>query len=213
VTRIKICGVTRAEDALGCVERGVDALGLNFWSGTPRHVDLARARTIADAVRGRCVLVGVFVDAPLEEIRRVVAEVGLDEVQLHGDEPPELVAALLPSAYKALGVREGERPGEVLERARRYPGRKILLDTRVPGAMPGGTGKRFDGKLAVAVARERELVLAGGLRPENVEEAIFEVRPAWVDTASGVEHDPGRKDLDAVAAFVAAARGATATLR
>jgi phosphoribosylanthranilate isomerase len=209
VTQIKICGLTRVDDALGCVERGVHALGLNFWPGTPRHVDIALARAIGDAVRGRCALVGVFVDATLGEIRRVVAEVGLDEVQLHGDEPPELVEALLPRVYKALGVREGESVDEVLERTRRYPGEKILLDTRVPGAMPGGTGKRFDGRLAVAVARERQLVLAGGLRPENVGQAIAEVRPAWVDTASGVEHDPGRKDLDAVAAFVEAVRGAS----
>jgi phosphoribosylanthranilate isomerase len=206
--RIKICGLTRADDAVGCVALGVDALGLNFWPGTPRCVSVEQARAIAEAVRGRCLLVGVFVDASVDEIRRVVAEVGLDEVQLHGDEPPEVLEALLPNAYKALGVREDERPEDVLDRARRYGGKKILLDTRIPGAMPGGTGRRFDGRLAVAVARERDLVLAGGLGPGNVAEAARLVRPAWVDTASGVEHAPGEKDLAAVARFVKAAREA-----
>jgi phosphoribosylanthranilate isomerase len=211
VPKIKICGLTRVEDAVGCVDRGVHALGLNFWSGTPRHVGVAQARRIAAAVRGRCLLVGVFVDAGLEEIRRVALEVGLDEIQLHGSESPQLVEALLPNAYKAIGVREAERADEVLERARRYPGTKILLDTRVPGAMPGGTGRRFDGQLAVAVARERELVLAGGLNPENVAEAVAQVKPAWVDTASGVEHAAGEKDLAAVDAFVKNARGSAST--
>jgi phosphoribosylanthranilate isomerase len=206
--KVKVCGITRLEDALGCVERGVDALGLNFWPGTPRCVDLARACEIARAVRGRAAIVGVFVDASFEEILRIDERVGLDAIQLHGDEPPETLEALGPRAYKALGVRAGESADEVLARTRRYPGVKILLDAKVPGAMPGGTGTRFDGRLAIAVAKERELILAGGLKPSNVAEAIAEVGPAWVDTASGVERAPGIKDLDAVETFVRRARGA-----
>jgi phosphoribosylanthranilate isomerase len=122
---------------------------------------------------------------------------------LHGDEPPELVGALLPRAYKAIGVKDGS----VVELARRYPGERLLLDASVPG-MPGGTGRTFDWSIAAEVAKERKLTLAGGLTPENVAEAVRTVRPFRVDVASGVESTPGRKDPAKIAAFVEAAKGA-----
>ena len=139
-----------------------------------------------------------------EFIQQVRRETGITWVQLHGEEAPEAVAALLPNAYKAIGVSD-ESP---LEEVRRYPGEHILLDARVPGAMPGGTGVSFDWTLATSVAAERKLTLAGGLTPDNVAECVRQIRPYRVDVASGVESAPGVKDRDKVAAFVRAVREA-----
>ena len=117
------------------------------------------------------------------------------------DESPELVAELLPTAYKAVGVKDGS----AIELARRYPGEHLLLDASVPG-MPGGTGRTFDWDIAAAVAKERKLTLAGGLNPDNVAEAIRTVNPFRVDVASGVEASPGKKDPTQVQAFITAAK-------
>lgn len=199
---VKVCGITTVADARACVALGVDALGLNFWPGTPRCVSLERARQVADAVGDAVELVAVFVDASVEEIRRVREITSLRWVQLHGVEPPAQVEALLPEAYKAVGVADA---GDV-RAALGYPGDKLLLDARVPGAMPGGTGHAFDWALATEVARRRQLVLAGGLHAGNVAEAVARVRPWRVDVASGVERAPGVKDLAKVEAFVRAAK-------
>lgn len=204
MVEIKICGLRSVADALGCVDAGADALGLNFWSGTPRCVDREIARSIVEAVGDSTQLIGVFVDHPIAEVREIMNETGITWAQLHGGETPEDLSSLLPRAYKALGVGGAS----VLEETRRYGGEHLLLDAKVPGAMPGGTGKTFDWSLAAEVARERKLTLAGGLRPENVADAIRAVRPFRVDTASGVETEPGVKDLERVRAFVRAARGA-----
>ncbi|KPK15068.1 MAG: hypothetical protein AMJ62_10825 [Myxococcales bacterium SG8_38] len=198
---VKICGLTTVEDALGCIEAGADAIGLNFWPASPRCVDIPTARAIAQAAANGAEIVGVFVDFSLAEVRRILRETGVGWAQLHGKEPPALVAALLPRAYKALGVEDGS----VIELARSYPGEHLLLDASVPG-MPGGTGRTFDWAIAAAVARERKLTLAGGLHPGNVADAIRAVRPYRVDVASGVEKSPGRKDLSLVRAFIAAAK-------
>jgi phosphoribosylanthranilate isomerase len=206
MTRIKVCGITRIEDALDCIDAGVDTLGLNFWSGTKRHVDIARATSIVEAVAGQVEIVAVFVDAEREEITRTLGETGITWAQLHGDESPELVRAFLPNAYKAIGVRATD--ASVQARAALYPGEHLLLDAFVPGAMPGGTGHTFDWALARDIARVRMLTLAGGLTPVNVAEAIRTVQPYRVDVASGVESAPGVKDPTKVRAFVAAARSA-----
>ncbi len=204
MVNIKVCGVRSPEDAIACVEAGVDTLGLNFWPGTPRCVDVATATRIVEAVAGRAGVVAVFVDAAEDAVRAVRDATGIEWVQLHGREPPALVEALLPRAYKA--VRVGK--GSVRETARSYPGERILLDAAVPGAMPGGTGHAFDWALAAEIAHERPLVLAGGRHPGNVGDAIRAVRPFQVDVASGVERSPGVKDLAAVRAFVDAVRDA-----
>jgi phosphoribosylanthranilate isomerase len=206
MTRVKICGLTREDDALHAVEAGADAIGLNFWTGTPRCVDVATARRIVDAIGARALTVGVFVDASADQIADIRERTGIVCVQLHGTEPPELVARFLPHAYKALRVR-GE---ESIEEARRFPGEHILLDAYVAG-QPGGTGHTFNWRLAAAFARERKVTLAGGLHPGNVAEAIAAVGPYCVDVASGVERSPGVKDPDAVSAFIRAARAASPT--
>ncbi|MFZ1863690.1 MAG: phosphoribosylanthranilate isomerase [Polyangiales bacterium] len=201
MVEVKICGLTTVEDAVQCVEAGADAIGLNFWSGSPRCVEVATARVIAQAVGDRAETVGVFVDFTLEQIREILEQTGIRWAQLHGSEPPQLVAALLPYAYKALGVQDRS----VVELSRAYPGEHLLLDASVPG-LPGGTGRTFDWDIAAEVAKERKLTLAGGLRPQNVAQAVRTVQPHRVDVASGVEKSPGRKDLSLVHAFIAAAK-------
>jgi len=201
--KIKLCGITSVADAQLCVAAGADAIGLNFHPRSPRVVPVEVARAIAASVKGRALLVGVFVDASFETITHVSREVGLECVQLHGDEPPELLARLLPHAYKAIRVRDHSS----IAQARSYGGEHILLDAFVPGE-PGGTGRTFAWELATELARERRVTLAGGLVPGNVAAAIAAVRPYAVDVASGVERAPGVKDEALVHAFVAAVRQA-----
>ncbi len=203
MVRVKVCGVRTVDDAVACVDAGADTLGVNLWPGTRRAVDVATARAIAEAVGGRAEVVAVFVDATLDTIREVRETTGIEWVQLHGREPPALVEALLPHAYKALRASGPE----VVAEARRYPGEALLLDAAVPGRV-GGTGRTFDWSLAVPLARERQLTIAGGLHADNVGRAIAEVAPDRVDVASGVERTPGVKDLVRVRAFVAAVRRA-----
>jgi phosphoribosylanthranilate isomerase len=203
---VKVCGITSVEDGVMAAEAGADAIGLVFWPGSPRAVDVSRAREIAAALPPFVLRVGVFVDAPREEMARVADAVGLDLLQLHGQEAPESLAGLPRRALKAVRVGPGFQAAQAL----RYEGRAagILLDTRVPGGAPGGTGQTFDWT-AVREVRERLawLMLAGGLTPDNVARALAEVRPDAVDVSSGVESAPGRKDAEKVRAFIEAVRG------
>jgi phosphoribosylanthranilate isomerase len=203
MVEVKICGLTSLADALRCVELGADAIGLNFWPGSPRATDIETAAKIVETVGDDVQIVAVFVDFGLEEIRAILRKTGIDWAQLHGDEPPELVSRLLPTAYKAIRVEDGS----AVKVARRYPGDHLLLDASVPG-LPGGTGRTFDWAIAAEVAKERILTLAGGLTPDNVAQAVRRVRPFRVDVASGVELAPGRKDPRLVARFVEAAKSA-----
>jgi phosphoribosylanthranilate isomerase len=203
MVEVKICGLTTVDDALRCIDAGADALGLNFWPGSPRCVNLAVAGQIIEACGDRATMVGVFVNFGLDQVRDILQETGTSWAQLHGGEAPSMVAALLPNAYKAIGVKDGS----AIELARGYPGEHLLLDASVPG-MPGGTGRTFDWDIAATVAKERKLTLAGGLTPDNVAEAVRAVRPFRVDVASGVESAPGRKDPDLVRRFIKAVKGA-----
>jgi phosphoribosylanthranilate isomerase len=204
---VKICGITSPEDASLAVESGADALGLVFWHMSPRRVDPARAADIVRGLPQSVLRVGVFVDAPREDMERIADAVGLDVLQLHGDEPPEALAGLPRPALKA--VRVG--PGFAAEEAARYREHAagLVVDTRLPGEtqMPGGTGVPFDWSLVQGLAaRVSFLMLAGGLSPANVAEAVRAVRPQAVDVSSGVEGLPGRKDPAKVRAFLEAAR-------
>lgn len=203
MVRTKICGITSLADAEMCLAAGADALGLNFWPRSVRRVSESEAARIADALRDKVLLVGVFVDADEAEVRRLRDGLGLGCVQLHGDESPELLAQFLPHAYKAVRVRGADVAAEVA----RFGGEHVLLDAYVKG-MPGGTGATFDWALAQQIARQRKLTLAGGITPDNVADAVRAVRPYCVDTASGVESAPGVKDATLVRAFIAGARGA-----
>lgn len=206
--QVKICGVTRLDNALACVDAGADLLGLNFYPPSPRFVSLEQAARLAEGLRGSAVkLVGVFVNAGAEEIRTALRTCGLDLAQLSGDEPPELLAALGHAAFKAL------RPADeaaLQEDLRRYPpglqAPAYLLDAHRAGAY-GGTGLAADWSLAAGLARRAPLLLAGGLTPDNVAEAVRRVQPWGVDVASGVELAPGIKDPALVRAFIRAAKG------
>jgi phosphoribosylanthranilate isomerase len=203
MTHVKICGLTSLADARACLEAGADAIGLNFWPKSLRRCEEQVAREIAAHLSGRVMLVGVFVNASLAEITGIRDRVGLDCVQLHGDESPELLELLLPHAYKALRVRGPE----ITQEAARYAGEHLLLDAYVKGA-PGGTGATFDWALAAQIARIRKLTLAGGLTADNVAEAVSAVCPYCVDVASGVESAPGVKDGELVRRFVSNAKAA-----
>ena len=203
MTHVKICGVTSGEDAAMCVEAGADAIGLNFAPSSPRCLSIERAQAIMRVIPAHVLSVGVFVDADLETLTRYQEQVGIRCLQLHGDEPPALVAHFLPHAYKALRVRGPS----VRDEAARYPGEFLLLDAYVPG-VHGGSGARFDWSLALELAQQRKLTLAGGLTPDNVAQAVLAVKPFCVDVASGVERAPGVKDAALVRAFVENAKAA-----
>jgi phosphoribosylanthranilate isomerase len=209
MTKIKICGVTRPDDAAHAAAAGADFLGLNFWPHSKRYLAADRARAVAAAARaaGSTQLVGVFVNATLYDITAIVHAVGLDVIQLHGDETPDDVRAVAVAAdrpvWKAIAVAEA---GDLADFAT-WPVTAFLLDA--PTAGRGGAGKAFDWTLARDARQANpahKLVLAGGLGPHNVAAAIKAVAPWAVDVASGVESAPGVKDPAKVAAFVAAAR-------
>ena len=187
--RIKVCGITRAEDARAAVDLGVDALGFNFVPSSPRRIDPEAARRIIADLPPLVVKVGVFADATALEIEGVARDTGLDVVQLHGDESPEACALLGVPWYKAFRVDDRFRPEDAI----RYGRALFLLDGHRPGAL-GGTGRTFDWSLARRAAAHGRVILAGGLGPGNIEAAIDAARPFAVDVNSGVESSPGIKD-------------------
>ncbi|MGC4050265.1 MAG: phosphoribosylanthranilate isomerase [Paludibaculum sp.] len=192
---VKICGITSMEDAVQAVEAGADALGFNFWPRSPRYIAPESARAITDALAGRVLRVGVFVDALEAHVHEVMQSAGLDVAQLHG--PAVAMHELrVWQAWSATG--EGLR-----ERMEAGSAEAYLIDTP-SGALRGGTGKTFDWSLAMNLPGR--IVLAGGLGPENVAEAIEQVRPWGVDACSRLEQTPGRKDHEKVSAFVRAVR-------
>jgi phosphoribosylanthranilate isomerase len=204
-TRVKICGITSIEDARVCVECGADAIGFMF-AESPRRVTPEQAREIIRDCGPFMTTVGVFVNAPVEEARRILDMTGCGLAQLHGDESREYLEALSPArSIKAIRVRDQLGESGVSEYA---AARAILLDTYVAGK-PGGTGRQFDvGLAAELVGAGWRVIVAGGLTPENVGEVVTSARPYGVDVSSGVESAPGRKDPEKVARFMAAVRAA-----
>jgi phosphoribosylanthranilate isomerase len=229
--RIKICGITNVQDAVAAVEAGADAIGLNFYEGSKRCVDAALARHIADSIAGSVEVVGVFVNASTKGIVETitVAGVKLSSVQTHGDETPEQFAHLVTALHLleltdsskiklgAIRARRSESGGARmvaadLKECLHFHARPsaLLVDAAVHGAY-GGTGATGDWEdlaLHRSLLGKMPLILAGGLTPDNVAEAIRIVRPAAVDVASGVESAPGKKDPVKVRDFVEAARAA-----
>jgi phosphoribosylanthranilate isomerase len=188
---VKICGITRREDAHAAVSAGANALGFIFWPGSPRYIDPFRARAIASMLPPFVTPVGVFVDQPAEYVNGVASLAHLGAVQLHGEEPADYVRTMNRPVIKAVAFREGVVAPEGFEL---WPERVlVLLDVHDP-VRRGGTGRTIDWTAASAVARRRRVVLAGGLTAENVGEAIARVRPFGIDVSSGVETAPGIKD-------------------
>jgi phosphoribosylanthranilate isomerase len=194
--RVKICGITRLEDALLAASLGADALGFNLWPGSKRHVDADTARAIVDRLPPFVTPVGVFVNQPPTTVLALAAQAGVQVVQLHGDESWDDVNGYPIPAVKA--VRLAGR--ESLRDLHRYRVRALLLDAPSPGY--GGSGAACDWALAREVAERTTVLLAGGLTPDNVAEAIRAVRPWGVDVASGVESAPGVKDPDRLRRFI-----------
>ena len=188
---VKICGVTRVEDAVVAVELGADFIGLNFWPSSPRSIDLRRAREIGAAVGERVSRVGVFVDASREEIAGTASAAGLDVVQLHGDESPAVVEALRTPAWRAF------RGIPSLEEFRLWDiARGFLVDARKEGEF-GGTGAAWNySALAGFPLDGRPFLVAGGITPENARAALMASGADGVDVASGVEREPGIKDRE-----------------
>lgn len=215
-TRIKICGITRVADAIAAAQAGADAIGMNFWRGTPRCVDIARAREIVAALPPFVTRVALFVDPGADEVRTVLDAVAVDVLQFHGNESREMCAAFARPYLKAVPVKDGV---DLLEYAARYGDASgFLFDTFRAGDLPGGTGHTFDWSRLSPSLRAGltvPLILSGGLDAGNVGDAIRTVRPWAVDVSSGVEvrdtdgkARKGVKDTARIAAFVKGVRDA-----
>ena len=202
MTRIKICGITRSEDALACAHAGVDAIGLVFYPPSPRHVAAAQAAAIARALPPFITTVGLFVNPAAEQVKALLNEVHLDVLQFHGDEPPEFCAGFGIPYLKAIRVKAGV---DLVQCAIRYQkAQGLLLDAYVEGT-PGGTGQSFDWEL-IPAGLPLPVILSGGLEPANVADAVRRVRPWAVDVSSGVEASKGIKDAAKIAAFIEGVR-------
>lgn len=201
--RWKVCGITRAEDAQAAVAAGADAIGFVFYPPSPRHVAWERAAEIAAGLPRSTWRVGVFVDSDAGEMSEAVERVGVDFLQLCGDEPPGIVDRLPRHAFKVLRLPPGTPAARATELADRYPECTLLVDAGVEGSY-GGTGETAGWEAAAALARRHRLMLAGGLTPANVGAAMEKVAPWAVDVSSGVESSPGIKDPEALRAFARA---------
>ena len=196
--RVKICGITRVEDALIAVENGADAIGLVFYAPSPRHVSIAQAIEIVNKIPAFITVVGLFVNAEASFIREVTSQVNLDLLQFHGDETPEECARYQMPFIKAIRVKSGTN---LVQCAKDFSAsRALLLDTYTEG-VAGGTGHVFDWNL-IPAGLEKPVILAGGLNPQNVAQAIAEVKPYAVDVSGGVEKSKGVKDAAKIAAFM-----------
>ena len=200
--RWKVCGITCEADALSAVAAGADAVGFVFYPPSPRAVDAQVAARIAAVVPAATWRVGVFVNASAAEIADAVEVVGLDFLQLSGDEGPEVCRGLQRHAIKALRFGPGVSPDTAMERAALYPECTLLVDAN--GGLYGGSGRPANRAVAAHLARRHRLILAGGLTPGNVVEAVEAVKPWAVDVSSGVESSPGRKDHALIEAFARA---------
>jgi phosphoribosylanthranilate isomerase len=193
---VKICGVTRLEDARAAIDAGAQAIGFVFWPGSPRFIDPFRARGIAAALPAFVPRVGVFVDQPIEYVSGVAALVRLSAIQLHGSETPAYAADVGRPIVKAVTAANGDAfatdgwPSNVT----------LLLDAHDP-VKRGGTGQTIDWTAAAHIAARRPILLAGGIAPENVTEAVTRVRPFGIDVSSGVEDAPGIKNHERLAAL------------
>ncbi|HKQ37234.1 MAG TPA: phosphoribosylanthranilate isomerase [Verrucomicrobiae bacterium] len=202
--RIKICGITSIEDAVAAVNAGADALGFMFYERSPRRISMDMAAAIKNALPPFVVKVGVFADAT-ENVVRSAALCGLNVLQFHGNETPEFLKRFSPTAtIKAFRVQNAAS----LAMLPTYNTSSWLLDSYTPAQL-GGTGTTFNWDLAIQARKlGRPIILAGGLTPENVADAIRKVRPYAVDVSSGVEFAPGKKDPAKIAAFIQAAKSA-----
>jgi phosphoribosylanthranilate isomerase len=204
MVKVKICGITNWTDARQAVEAGADFLGFNFYRRSARYIAPAAARRIVQRLPEGVASVGVFVNEPEPEMLAIARRVGLDYVQLHGDETAEMISRIRHSfrVIKAIRVRDSFRASQLANFRRAS---SILLDG-FDAHLRGGTGKSFNWKLAKSAGRKLQIFLAGGLTPENAAEAVSAAQPFAIDVCSGVESRPGKKDAARMRALVAAVR-------
>jgi len=204
MTKIKICGIKTVKDALAAMEVGADLIGFNFYPKSPRYIDVGICRDIMSVMRkyGHVTYVGVFVNSSVEEVQATIDTCGLSFAQLHGDETPEMLNALNSKAFKAF---RGVADMEIDKRMIAIGEPAFLVDAAVKGVY-GGSGVTADWSAAAELAKKYPLLLAGGLTPENVADAVGRVKPWGVDVASGVESEPGKKDAAKMSAFVKAVK-------
>ncbi len=203
MVKVKVCGITNPEDARFAVEAGADVLGLVF-AESPRQVSVEQAREVVAALPDGVLKVGVFVNAEPKEVLRIASEVGLDYAQLHGDESPEVVAAVRKGGLKVVKALRVRDAGSLVIEG--YEADLFLLDAYSARAR-GGTGTRFDWELAKSLKGRGNILVSGGLTPENVREAIRFFEPYGVDASSSLEEAPGKKNRERVRRFVSAAKG------
>jgi len=199
---VKICGITRLEDAQQAVAHGATAIGFVFWPRSPRYVAPDRAAEIVRTLPSAVITVGVFVNEPVDRVRAIAATAGVGIVQLHGDEPPAYAGAVGYPVFRSVTL------DDAAEASAAWPvGTRLLLDA-ADRDRRGGTGVQVDWSRAAEIARQHSVILAGGLTPDNVAEAIGFVEPYGIDVSSGVESAPGIKDAMKVARFLENARSA-----
>jgi len=214
--RVKICGITKLEDALAAIDAGADFLGFNFYPKSPRYLTVERCAELTAAVRSRssALCVGIFVNEDFETIKNIMRQCDLDLAQLHGEEKPEQIAALGGRAFKAFRGAGENHAAYAAASPLSLKGREAGGENELPAFLVdaysttqyGGTGHKADWAAAQTLAAQYPLFLAGGLTPENVTEAIRQVNPWGVDVASGVERAPGVKDHAKVRLFVERAK-------
>jgi len=206
--QIKICGLTRVDDALGCVELGADAIGLVFYPKSPRYITMQKAKEICLALPEKIKTVGVFVDETFSNIMHIVQYCGLKGVQLHGNEPPHLVDRLVSDNFIVIkALFSGRKPH--IDDAFNYRASAFLVECG-KGVLPGGNAEVWNWEEARRLGNKFPLILAGGLSFENVAEAVKASLPDAVDISSGVESSPGRKDMNKVASFIKEISGCSA---
>lgn len=199
---IKICGLTRADEAAACAEAGADAIGLVFYPPSPRHLTVKQARDISLALPDRIARVGVFVNSPVSEILEVIDACGLTAIQLHGQESPEMVKQLCNRGVRVIKALFIQRP-PLISAAPRYPDTVFLVECG-KGRLPGGNALTWNWRAAKAFGLSYPLILAGGISPDTVIQAVSEAGPDAIDVSSGVEFSPGRKDVHLVSALIRA---------
>ncbi len=206
--RVKICGITNLDDAMAAVDFGADALGFVFFKGSPRYISQDKAGTIIRRLPSFITTVGVFVNENTEQIEEIIKLTGIDVVQLHGDEPPEM-CNISRRIIKAIRVKSLES----LDPLKNYKDKvsAFLLDTFTPDTL-GGTGQRFNWDIAADAKQFGRIILAGGLTPDNIADAIRRVRPYGVDVSSGVEEKKGKKDHTKLKLFIERAKIALISL-
>lgn len=201
--RVKICGITRLEDALCAIEAGADALGFVFYEPSPRYISAEQAASIIAQLPPFVTCVGLFVNTPIAQVKSLALQIGLDLIQFHGDETAAACDGVGLPYIRALRMQPGQAIAKIAESYQKA--RAILLDAWVPG-IPGGTGETFD--WAAIPPLTKPLILAGGLTVDNVAQAVLQVRPYAVDVSGGVELRSGVKDQSKLKLFIQRAKAA-----